>query len=554
MPSTKREPSPSSDDDEQGTKKRRFHSWEPHSAQDLIKVFILQTKLLPQAISDLYTLLETLNDNLDSCLYPKLELCTELPDADVIITAIRMRKRLERHIEWRLAREKAIVTPDWLRVSVKEGHPVDFKRFAAIKELRHTEAEAERDDPDATGPKPDFHPRSDLAITSDRVMANYASRYACTRASPLICPNQSLVTELAILQRHRELEGKDINALSYGRAIAVLKAFPRVITSEVQVKKLPHLGDKIQSKIREFIHKGSIQECRMITASDRYQALSAFTTIHGIGPTTARKLYEIGLRSLEDMERYYDVPAGIDSSQLASLEETVYTPNGKPVRRKSQMPELSVKVALALRKDLATTIPREEVEEMHETVMKQLNELQPGCVSTVVGGYRRGKPQSNDVDIVISHSDLHHGGNIIKGLGKKLTARLVERGLVTHVMHISGFHKPDALRQTHWDSLEKALTVFILPDDGKHKRIYRRLDLIFASPDAYWTAVIGWSGSKMFERDLRLWAKEEKGLKFDSTGLTRRHDSKVYTPKSEKEVFEILGLDWIDPTMRNADV
>ena len=39
-----------------------------------------------------------------------------------------------------------------------------------------------------------------------------------------------------------------------------------------------------------------------------------------------------------------------------------------------------------------------------------------------------------------------------------------------------------------------------------------------------------------------------------SVHRTRRHDTKRFLPKSEKEVFDILGLPWIDPTMRNADV
>ena len=57
----------------------------------------------------------------------------------------------------------------------------------------------------------------------------------------------------------------------------------------------------------------------------------------------------------------------------------------------------------------------------------------------------------------------------------------------------------------------------------------------------------------MFERDLTSWAKVEKGMKFDSSGLTRRHDSKLFMPKSEKEIFDILGLQWVDPELRNAD-
>jgi len=43
-------------------------------------------------------------------------------------------------------------------------------------------------------------------------------------------------------------------------------------------------------------------------------------------------------------------------------------------------------------------------------------------------------------------------------------------------------------------------------------------------------------------------------MKFDSVALTRRHDARAFLPKSEEEVFEILGLPWIDPTMRNANV
>lgn len=66
-----------------------------------------------------------------------------------------------------------------------------------------------------------YVPRPVDISTSEKIKLNYMSRYACTRASPLICPNQALVTELGILRRSRELEGKDVNALAYARAIAV---------------------------------------------------------------------------------------------------------------------------------------------------------------------------------------------------------------------------------------------------------------------------------------------------------------------------------------------
>lgn len=104
------------------------------------------------------------------------------------------------------------------------------------------------------------------------------------------------------------------------------------------------------------------------------------------------------------------------------------------------------------------------------------------------------------------------------------------------VTDLSGFHEYNALRTAQWDSLEKALTVYRTPNDG-----YRRIDLICALPETYWTAVVGWTGGTMFQRDLRLAAKSVyvrlcsllqthqtranlkfllgSGLKFDSSGL-----------------------------------
>src|SRR5713226_996393 len=67
---------------------------------------------------------------------------------------------------------------------------------------------------------------------------------------------------------------------------------------------------------------------------------------------------------------------------------------------------------------------------------------------------------------------------------------------------LSGFHEYDTLRTAQWDSLEKALTVYRSPNDG-----HRRVDLVCALPETYWTAVVGWTGGTMFQRDLRLAAK-----------------------------------------------
>ncbi|TFY63526.1 hypothetical protein EVJ58_g3189 [Rhodofomes roseus] len=403
---------------------------------------------------------------------------------------------------------------------------------------------------------------------------DYTSRYSCQRASPLVCPNQDLVRELDIVHRSRAMEGEERSALSYERAISVIKAYPQRITSVSQVQKLPFIGQKTGTMVEQFVNTGKIDEAQTILASDRFKALSLFTSIYGIGPNTARRLYSLGLRTINDLEVYYGVerddppePAQSELHELDMQKRPQYwrgQDQSATDRKRGKLGNFGgekgegdeglgdswIRVALELREDLAVKIPRAEVEEMGRIVMAELDELEPGCVSTIVGGYRRGKPESNDVDIVFTHPDAE----VVKGLCKRFVRRLYERGMVSHVMHLSGFHGHNPLRTTHWDSLEKALTVFTLPTSSPfHNGVRRRLDLIFALPEVYWTAVIGWSGSIMFQRDLRQWAKDKLAMKFDSSGITRRYDSKMFFPKTEKEAFDLFGLEWVEPKWRNAD-
>ncbi|KAI0628369.1 Nucleotidyltransferase [Trametes polyzona] len=555
-----------------------------------VKVFIVQAKLDVPTISELFALAERHT----KCV------CKNAADADVIITAVSMRRRLERHVPWDIAKSKAVVTPQWLRDSIERGTALPCGDYVAVEDLHETtvkhcpdcnckpcacSASSATASPIAhptdrnrreTLPSP---PMSPLVLQQDTVKPpvsvpahllppnppyatnleklNYMSRYACQRASPLICPNQDLARELEIIRQSRALEGEERSALSYQRAISVIKAYPERIRSLKQAEKLPYIGTKIAGLVEEFIDTGKITEAQTIKASERFQTLSLFNSIYGIGPNTARRLFNLGLRSLDDLEVYYGVERdAIEAhSEIVEVEEKPRNAGWTKDQHENDSDEglgdSWIRVALGLREDLSKKIPRDEVEEMGRVVMQELDEFEPGCVSTIVGGYRRGKPESNDVDIVFTHPDAAK----IKGLCKRFVKRLHERGMVTHVMHLSGFHGHNPLRTTHWDSLEKALTVFILPPSSRfHTGTRRRLDLIFAPPEVYWTAVIGWSGSIMFQRDLRQWAKDKLGMKFDSSGITRRYDSKEIHPKTEKEVFDLFGLEWVDPVWRNADL
>jgi hypothetical protein len=74
-----------------------------HARHDIAIMFtrihILQAKLDTDTISDLYSLIES--NTAKGPLH--FELSADPSDADVIVTTVRMRKRFERHLDWKIA-------------------------------------------------------------------------------------------------------------------------------------------------------------------------------------------------------------------------------------------------------------------------------------------------------------------------------------------------------------------------------------------------------------------------------------------------------------------
>lgn len=81
-------------------------------------------------------------------------------------------------------------------------------------------------------------------------------------------------------------------------------------------------------------------------SSTRFLTLSAFNTIHGIGPHTARHLYSLGLRTIEDLEKYYEVTPGTTHEGIQSHLRASHEEIGV---------EKSIQVSLTLRHDFSQT-------------------------------------------------------------------------------------------------------------------------------------------------------------------------------------------------------
>ncbi|CAD6913250.1 unnamed protein product [Tilletia controversa] len=346
------------------------------------------------------------------------------------------------------------------------------------------------------------------------------SEFACQRPTPLICINQGLVEELGVLQKQRELIGESTSMLAYERALSAIKSYRLDLKDDPgSASKIKGVGKKISGLVKQYYEDGFIAEARQIRSDGALKVMMGFMELYGIGPANARTLYNEGCRTVEDV-----VEAG-----------------------RSYGTKLPVGECIKLLPELREKIPRREVESITATVMAKANELFPGCLHTICGGWRRGKPASGDVDIVITHPD-HEPAEVCK----KLVSSLREEGLVTHVI---GLSNENGSKESNSSAHNVAELVFKAKATKQGVApVHRRLDLIFCCRPVYGACVVGWTGSMMFEKDIRRWARKQLNYKFHNYGIIDLDTGELIETPEERDVFETLTLDWIPPRLRNCDV
>ena len=384
-------------------------------------------------------------------------------------------------------------------------------------------------------------------------------KYACQRLTPAHNPNEAFIELLSKIKFARLLTNDEIGVRAYSTSIASLAAYPYKLSNPREILRLPGCENKIANLFVEWKETGTLKAVEEIQGNEELAILTLFHDIWGVGATTAREFYyDRGWRELDDIVEY----------------------GWKTLTRVQQ-------IGVKYYEEFQDLIPRAEVEEIGRIIHQHAVKLRgEGMQSLIVGGYRRGKEASGDVDMIVSHPDESQTLNIINDI----VASLEEEGWITHTLLLSN-NSTNRGQQTlpfrtgggghGFDSLDKALVVWQDPDwptkeadlaqdpKAKNPNIHRRVDIIISSWRTVGCAVVGWSGGTTFQRDIRRYAKNVKGWKFDSSGVRSRVNGEVvdmegwndYKGKigagkaktmiqAEKRVFEGLGLTYREPNER----
>ncbi|XP_075715034.1 DNA polymerase beta isoform X2 [Rhinoderma darwinii] len=317
----------------------------------------------------------------------------------------------------------------------------------------------------------------------------------------------AVVTELANYERNVNRAIHKYNA--YRKAASVISKYPTKIKSGTEAKKLDGVGAKIAEKIDEFLATGKLRKLEKIRLDDTSSSINFLTRVTGIGPAAARKLVEEGIKTLDDL------------------------------RNNEHKLNHHQKIGLKYFDDFEMRIPREEMLKMQEITLEKVKNLDPEYIATVCGSYRRGAESSGDMDILLTHPDFMSDSPKQPHLLHQMVQTLEECNFIT-------------------DTLVKGDTKFMgvcqLPSEGGKPFPFRRIDIRLIPKDQYYCGVLYFTGSDIFNKNMRTHALE-KGFTLNEytlrpLGVTGMAGEPLPID-SEKDIFDYIHYKYREPKERS---
>ena len=317
--------------------------------------------------------------------------------------------------------------------------------------------------------------------------------------------NAEIAEAMSELGTLYELDGAvRYRVIAYKEAARVIRQSP-VSVEELalagRATELPGIGDTLQEKIVALVETGEIPSATKLKA--KYPAsLIEVTRIPGLGAKTVRKLYdELGVSSLEELR---EAAGGERIRGLKGL---------------GPKAEENVLAALARLGDEgpAERMLLSEVLPVAEELAGALREQPAADRVEVAGSARRRAETCKDIDLIATASDP-----------KALAVALTEHELAAQ----SGSAGPAGTRITTYNGIS--------------------VDLRIVEPDAYGNLLQHFTGSAAHNIDLRERAVKQ-GLSVSEHGILESESGEVDRYATEAEVYERLGLSYVEPELREGN-
>lgn len=311
--------------------------------------------------------------------------------------------------------------------------------------------------------------------------------------------NQEIADILFEIADILEIEGTQFKPRAYRRAAQSIETLPESIAKlneRGELEKIPGVGASIAEKIREILDTGHLAYLEGLRAQIP-KGLSKMLQIEGIGPKTAMKLYkDLKIKDLEDLEK------AAKQGRLRALKGF------------SKKAEENILESIALHKSAQGRLILGHVLPIVDAVEARLKQLKAVQKISVAGSVRRRKETIHDIDLIVASKEPAKVMDYFTKLPE--VKKILAKG-------------------------ETKSTVLLEGDIQADLRVVRN--------ESYGAGLAYLTGSK--EHNIRLRdIAIGKGMKLSEYGLFDRKTDKRIAGETEGSVYKALGLDYVEPELR----
>ncbi len=312
--------------------------------------------------------------------------------------------------------------------------------------------------------------------------------------------NAEIATVFNEIADYLEVKGENpFRIRAYRRAAQAVEGLSEEIAAVVErggIQDVPGIGKDLAAKIQEYLANGTIAYLEGLR-KEIPPGVIQLMGIHGVGPKTARHLYEhLGVDSVQKLE------------ELASSHKLAGLPGIQAKTEENILKGIAVWKSGQERKPLGTAAMLAEV------ILAALRSLREVDQIAVAGSLRRMRETVKDIDILVTATQ---------------PARVMEVFVaLPNVAEVLG----------HGETKSSV-----------RLRENIQVDLRVVEPDCFGAALQYFTGSKQHNIRVRELA-QRKGLKVSEYGVFTEKGSQRVAGKTEAEVYEAVGLSFIPPELR----
>ena len=309
----------------------------------------------------------------------------------------------------------------------------------------------------------------------------------------------------------KEITKHQFRLQSLKKSLQVIKKLDFEIKKSSDVANIPGIGKGTLIRIDEILQTGRLEEIKKTTKNDTLVSINELKRIHGIGDEKARILVtKFGIKSIAELKVAYN-------KKLIDLDNTT-------------------KLGLKYYDLLSTDIPRAEMIKTEKYLLNVASKVDNNLLLTVCGSYRRGRPSSGDIDVLLAHPDLK-----------------TERKMLNDEHHyFNSFIDKLVDDKFLLDHLTEKYSIKYMGFSKLKSFPVRRIDIRFIPYESLHSAMLYFTGP----RDLNIMMRREaikRDMILNEYGLFKEKDGKLTSVKisSEEDIFKKLGMDYMTPEERD---